>query len=239
MLDWLLLPIDPSRLHDVGFNVSWHARLMVVAWAVLFPLGVIIARFFKIMPGQDWPRVVDNLIWWRCHLVFQIAGGFVVLGALYFILTNPGRAFHFSTHTMVGWTVVSFCLFQFVAGFLRGTKGGPTEPAADGTIHGDHYDMTPRRLMFEYLHKSIGYFALLLSAVSILTGLWTVNAALWMWIGIPLWWCVLVAAFVYLQSKGRTIDTYQAIWGPDPVHPGNLIKPTGPGIRRLHKEAGE
>lgn len=239
MIDWLLLPIDPSRLHDVGFNVSWHARLMVLAWAFLFPVGVIIARFYKITPGQDWPRVVDNLIWWRCHLVFQIIGGFVVLGALYFILTNPGRAFHFSTHTMLGWTVVAFCLFQFVAGFLRGTKGGPTEPATDGSTYGDHYDMTPRRLAFEYLHKSIGYLALLLSAATILTGLWTANAALWMWICIPLWWAVLIAVFIYLQSKGKTIDTYQAIWGPDPIHPGNRMKPIGPGIRRLHKEAGE
>lgn len=239
MIDWLLLPIDPSRLHDVGFNVSWHARLMVLAWAFLFPIGIITARFYKIMPGQDWPRVVDNLIWWRCHLVFQIGGGFVVLCALYFILTNPGRAFHFSTHILLGWTVVAFCLFQFVAGLLRGSKGGPTEPGADGSLHGDHYDMTPRRLAFEYFHKSIGYLALLLSVVSIVTGLWTANAAMWMWIFIPVWWAVLVSVFIYLQSKGRAIDTYQAIWGPNPSHPGNRMKPIGPGIRRLHNEAGD
>jgi hypothetical protein len=59
-MDWLLAPIDATRAHEVGFAVSWHARSMVLAWAVLAPLAVVIARYFKVLPGQDWPRELDR-----------------------------------------------------------------------------------------------------------------------------------------------------------------------------------
>ncbi|WP_099824053.1 hypothetical protein [Oceaniglobus indicus] len=77
MIEWLLAPLDPTMAHDVGFLLSWHARLMVLAWAVLAPAGVIVARFFKVWPGQDWPRQLDDQRWWRAHRIFQY--GTVVL----------------------------------------------------------------------------------------------------------------------------------------------------------------
>jgi hypothetical protein len=42
----------------------------------------------------------------------------------------------------------------------------------------------------------------------------------------------LGAAFARWQRAGRCIDTYQAIWGPDPAHPGNRRPPVGWGVRR-------
>jgi hypothetical protein len=50
---------------------------------------------------------------------------------------------------------------------------------------------------------------------------------------LALWWLALIALWVTLQRQGRAIDTYQAIWGPDPKHPGNAVPPTGWGVRRL------
>ena len=117
---------------------------------------------------------------------------------------------------------------QAAAGFLRGSKGGPGEP----TVRGDHYDMTPHRNAFEKTHKSLGYAALLLAIGSVLMGLVVADAPRWMLLAIGLWWLVLIVAFVALQSQGRCIDTYQAIWGPDAVHPGNRTRPNGWGIRR-------
>ena len=32
-------------------------------WAVLLPLGALLARYFKVMPGQRWPDVLDNPRW--------------------------------------------------------------------------------------------------------------------------------------------------------------------------------
>jgi hypothetical protein len=117
----------------------------------------------------------------------------------------------------MGYAVLAFGAVQFIAGWLRGSKGGPTEPE----LRGDHYDMTPRRIVFEAVHKSIGYLALGLSAATILTGLWAANAPHWMWLALIVWWLVLLVAALGLQARGRHVSSYHAIWGPDPAHPGN------------------
>jgi hypothetical protein len=49
---------------------------------------------------------------------------------------------------------------------------------------------------------------------------------------------VLVAAFAVLQIRGRAVDTYQAIWGPDLDLPGNRMKPIGFGVRRRGDSGG-
>lgn len=229
-MEWLLAPIDPSRAHEVGFVVSWHGRLMVIAWSVLFPCGILAARFFKIMPGQNWPAELDNVSWWRTHLTSQYAGGLCILIALTLILTTPSNTAAGTWHQVVGWAVVVLCGSQFLSGWLRGSKGGPTAPASDGSLRGDHFDMSLRRQIFEYLHKSIGYIALLLACIATLSGLWLANAAVWMWLSIVFWWLVLLATAIVLQWQGACIDTYQAIWGPDPSLPGNQRRPIGLGV---------
>ncbi|MEO1722222.1 MAG: cytochrome b561 domain-containing protein [Pseudomonadota bacterium] len=225
MIDWLLAPIDPSRAHEVGAYVSWHGRLMVLAWGALFPLGVLVARYLKVTPKQDWPRELDNKTWWHAHLALQYtAGAAMILGLVLILLTEGGS----STHAHLGWVIAGFAALQFLAGWFRGTKGGPTEPS----LRGDHYDMTRRRLAFEYFHKFAGYGLLGLAAWGIVSGMWLANAPVWMWLGLGLWWVGLVAVFVAWQRRGLAVDTYEAIWGPDPSLPGNRRRPIGWGIRR-------
>jgi hypothetical protein len=236
-MDWLLASIDPARPHLVDAAIAWHARLMVLAWGILFPLGVLIARFFKVTPRQDWPAQRDNRFWWHSHLGLQYLGGGLMLIALATILAGHGARGFGSAHAWLGYAVLVLGAMQFLAGWLRGSKGGPSEPS----LRGDHYDMTARRIAFEYLHKSAGYLALLLAVGAILTGLWQANAPRWMWIVLGGWWLGFVLAFVLLQRRGRAVDTYQAIWGPSPEHPGNLRRPIGLGVRRIavHKGAPE
>jgi hypothetical protein len=231
MLEWLLAPIDATRLHVIAPHVAGHARLMVLAWAVLFPLGVLAARFFKIAPRQRWPEQLDNQAWWRVHLGLQYTAGAALLIGLWLIWA-PGSSAGSRLHVLFGWATIASCSVQFLGGWLRGSKGGPTEPRADGSWSGDHYDMSRRRRMFEYVHKSLGYLAMLLSVGAVLTGLWHVDALRWIWLALAGWWCVLVASFIVLQRGGWAVDTYQAIWGPDPVHPGNKLTPIGWGVRR-------
>lgn len=232
VVEALLAPIDPSRAHEVDFFVSWHGRLMVFAWGVLIPLGVLIARFFKITPKQDWPRVLDNQVWWRSHLRLQYSGGVLMLFGLALILFRPEPSVVGDIHSIAGWVIVVVASTQFVAGWLRGSKGGPTEPAADGSWSGDHYDMTQRRKIFEHFHKSVGYLLIAGAAWTILTGLWTANAPVWMWLALIGWWALLGLVFALFQQRGMAYDTYQAIWGPDRAHPGNRMKPIGWGISR-------
>ncbi|MEM7042582.1 MAG: cytochrome b561 domain-containing protein [Pseudomonadota bacterium] len=234
ILSWLLAPIDPTRGHDVDAATSWHGRLMVLIWAFLFPTGILAARFFKILPGQDWPRKVDNARWWHTHLATQYTGGVLLLVGLGLALyaTGTSQGVVVDWHHILGWIVAVLAAWQFLGGWLRGTKGGPTDPAADGSLRGDHYDMTPRRRAFEYAHKIGGYLALLMACVAVVTGLYTANAPRWMWLGILGWWGLLLGIAVWLQAKGFARDTYEAIWGPGAEHPGNRLRPIGLGVRR-------
>ncbi len=221
MFDLLLAPIDPSRAHLVSDAVAWHGRAMVLAWGVLVPIGVLAARFFKIVPWQDWPRQLDNRVWWITHRVLHYLAAALTLGGVSLVLNSFASFGGSGRHALFGWAVVLLALGQFLGGWLRGSKGGPTDPAPDGSLHGDHYSMTRRRLVFEHLHKTGGYLALLLASSAIITGMWRANAPLWMWLAIGLWWALLALAFVLFQRAGRATSTYQAIWGPDATHPGN------------------
>lgn len=233
MWEWFFLPVDSTRAHDIEFLISWHARLMVVAWGILLPVGVVVARFFKIWPGQDWPRQLDNVTWWRSHLTLQWSGAVLaVCGLGLILLARDTYTQDAQLHRWFGWCAMALLFLQVLGGLLRGTKGGPTQPTSDGTWSGDHYDMSGRRIVFEYAHKSCGYSALVFAMAAIVLGLWHVNAVYGLWLMICLFWIALLILSVILQLRGRTIDTYQAIWGPDEDHPGNRIKPIGFGIRR-------
>lgn len=236
-MDWLLAPIDASRVHDVGLALSWHGRLMVLGWGVLAPLAVLVARFFKVMPGQDWPRELDNQTWWRSHWMGQSVVVGLSVFALYLVL--PTDWSKMSLHNWLGYLLLFAMVVQVLLGIFRGDKGGPTAPAADGSPRGHHYDMTPHRRRFETLHKSIGYMTLVLAAVTILLGLWKANGPVWMWIALILWWGMVVTAFLLLQKRQMAVDTYQAIWGVDPSHPGNQLPAQGWGMRRLSGTEGD
>ncbi|MEL6588208.1 MAG: cytochrome b561 domain-containing protein, partial [Pseudomonadota bacterium] len=231
MWEWLLSPIDAARAHEVGFAISWHARAMVLAWGVLAPVAVIIARFFKVLPGQDWPRELDSMAWWRTHWIGQSFVAALTLAGLMLVLPTDWSAM--SWHNWLGYGVIGGVVAQILLGLFRGSKGGPTAPAPDGSLHGHHYDMTPWRRKFEALHKSLGYGVIALAMVTILLGLWKANAPVWMWLALAVWWPALLAVFVMLQRRGMAVDTYQAIWGNDPSHPGNQGPPPGWGVRRL------
>lgn len=199
---------------------------MVVAWGVLAPLAVLVARFFKVLPGQDWPREVDNLVWWRSHWIGQS----VVLGltAIGLSLVLPLNLSAMSLHNWLGLVLIGFLVMQVCLGLFRGSKGGPTEQH----LRGHHYDMTQWRHIFEALHKAFGYAALGLAMIVILTGLWKANAPVWMWVSLLLWWAGLIIAFAAFQKRGMAIDTYQAIWGAGLEHPGNQLPHPGWGVRR-------
>ncbi|WP_299730512.1 cytochrome b561 domain-containing protein [uncultured Tateyamaria sp.] len=230
MWEWLSAPIDPARAHEVGLLVSWHARMMVLAWGVLAPLAVIFARFFKIMPRQNWPVELDHPFWWRCHWIGQSA--VFVLSIVGFALVLPPDFQALSTHTALGYLLLLGLVAQVMLGIFRGNKGGPTELRKQGSMRGHHYDMTGWRRMFEWLHKSLGYALLALSVAVIALGLWKANAPLWMWGVLGIWWCFLVGLYSALQKRGMAVDTYQAIWGPDPSHPGNRLPAPGWGVQR-------
>ncbi len=62
-LAWLLTPLSGSTTHTIAVWTSWHGRMMVLAWTILLPSGMFVARFCKILPRQDWPTSLDSKIW--------------------------------------------------------------------------------------------------------------------------------------------------------------------------------
>ncbi len=236
LLHYLLEPASGAAGHVLDTKIAWHGRVMVLAWGVLIPLGIVVARFMKVLPGQAWPQRLDNPSWWHAHRTTQYSG--VVLSLVGAALAwsaakNPDMLR--SAHTTLGWMVVGLGLAQVVAGFLRGSKGGPTGQ----TMRGDHYDMTPRRVWFERLHKAVGYSAILLACATLLLGLAAADAPRWMWIALIAWWLFIGAIGVRWQAQGRAFDTYQAIWGPGEEHPGNRREPVGLGIHRYSPRSYE
>ncbi len=230
MWEWFTSPVDPARVHEVGAVISWHGRVMVLGWGILAPLAVLVARFFKILPSQNWPTELDSKIWWRTHWIAQtIVFALSIAGLLLVLPSDFGQL---SLHGWIGYLVLTGLFVQVLLGVARGSKGGPTSPSADGSPRGHHYDMTPWRRTFEALHKAIGYGVLLLAMVAILFGLWKANALMWMVMTLLIWWALLVVLFIQLQARGMAVDTYQAIWGNDLEHPGNQMDHPGWGVRR-------
>ncbi len=228
-INWLLTPLSGASHHEIEPWAYWHARLMVLSWSLLLPLGGFAAQFFKVTPKQDWPRILDNKAWWRTHFWVQNIGiGLMTIAAATAALHAVSDAPLATAHHILGWMVAGLGWAQILAGYLRGDKGGPTSPA----MRGDHYDMTPRRVVFEYVHKTLGWLALILVLPTTTLGLIIADAPRWMPLVIGSWWMLLIAAFVVLQRQGRCVDTYQAIWGSDLAHPGNRRRPIGWGVIR-------
>ncbi len=231
LLDWWLSPLSGAATHTLHAWMIWHARLMVLAWAVLLPIGALIARYFKVMPKQDWPRQVDNRAWWDMHRSLQYSGVVVMLLGLYLVWSRAGQStLTAAWHGYLGWGVVALSAIQILGAWLRGSKGGPT----DAHVRGDHYDMTAHRRWFEGIHKTCGWMAVLLAVVTVALGLWAADAPRWMVLALTVWWTGLFVFGVRLENAGRCVDTYQAIWGPDPVHPGNRRHQVGWGERRVN-----
>jgi hypothetical protein len=223
--------------HHISATYAWHGRLMVLAWTILLPLGILIARYFKVTRRQAWPQQLDNKLWWHSHITLQVSGIACMSIGLGIVWIKTGStAFANSLHATLGWLVVVLGWLQLIGGYLRGSKGGPRQTNGGLDMsqieRGDHYDMTRRRVIFEWMHKLGGYGALLLSVLVTGLGLRQVAAPYWMWLVIALWWAILLIAALRLQRAGRCIDTYQAIWGPDPRHPGNSRDVIGWGITR-------
>ncbi len=228
---WLITPLSGSTVHEISVAASWHARLMVMAWSILLPSGVLIARFYKVTPKQHWPKTLDNTFWWYMHLACQILGLLLGCVGLYLILSVQTHSLNQTGalwHTVCGWVVMSLGIMQAMGGTFRGSKGGPTKTV----LRGDHYDMTPYRRIFETLHKSLGYMALVLALCTVSLGLWVSDAPRWMPIIIAAWYLGLLGLGVRLQYLGRCFDTYQAIWGDDAQHPGNTLPAAGWGSKR-------
>lgn len=228
VLHWLAMPLSGASVHVIEAQTYWHARLMVLAWGVLLPVGALMARYFKVLPSQNWPAVLDSKWWWHGHLTLQWSGMALASVGVFLLMSSTQLSGLALFHSTTGWVLMLLAWTQIMGGLLRGSKGGPTAVH----LRGDHYDMTPHRAWFERLHKLLGWACVLGAVAVLVSGLLLADAPRWMPLTLGLWWLCLLGLAWRWQRQGRCIDTYQAIWGPDACHPGNHTPPIGWGIRR-------
>ena len=221
-------------LLDEGLPASmvWHVGLMLPAWGILLPAGALVARYGKVTRGQDYPNEVDNLFWWDWHRVFQYAGVAASSAALFIIVRETRDGFA-TWHGRLGMAVMAVGWLQVLSAFARGSRGGPyegdTSPAQEAAWRGDHYDMTPRRVLFEAWHKRAGWFVLAAAGVTILLGLDLFGADDWLIATVGVLQATVLVGVVDGHVRRRWVDTYAALWGPDRVHPG-IRRTRGPAL---------
>jgi hypothetical protein len=202
---------------SVPLLVALHGACMILAWGAMLPLGGILARYFKVTPAQDFPAVTDNPFWWIMHRLLQYGGVAIAAVGLSLILAETHGRFD-TLHGRLGLAVMVLVGVQIASPLMRGSKGGPTgtgaRPDDPRTWRGDHYDMTPRRRVFEAWHKPVGWSLFVLAAVTILLGASLAGAPVWLFCFLGLVQGTLVLAVLDCGLRRRWVDTHAALWGP-------------------------
>jgi len=158
-LDWLRAPLHTGPLDDVNPVDFWHGVLMGTAGAVLVPVAVLAARYWKIVPGQDWPRIINHRGWQRVHGLCGVAAVLCLVAGVAMAFQGMSLASHLAhPHAWMGWGVMAVLLLLVVNIALRGSIGGPGRHQPRTLVHlhdvpGDHYDMTRRRRIFDQSEK--------------------------------------------------------------------------------------
>lgn len=235
---WFTAPIRAGLAEPVNAADGWHGVLMMIAAGGVLPFALLITRYWKIVPGQDWPRALDHPLWWRVHRLMGYGSAAGVLAGFAFVFHGMSvDAYLLHPHAWSGWLAGVMLLALLINGWLRGTMGGPGHRQRGTLVHlhelpGDHYDMTRRRRWFERTHKTLGYSLMAVFAISLFTGLWHVAAPRWALLLLAGWWLLLLSLAFRWERQGRVVDGYQAKWGPGMNHPGNRIPVLGWGSRR-------
>jgi len=182
---------DASRL-SVPFSVYrwhlYHGLLMLAAWGFLLPFGAFVARYLKGPLSDGTPAR-----WFVVHRAVQIGGLTVALAGFYICLTRKEFGNVDTTHGSLGIAVMTLGLLQPTNAFLRPHKG------------------SRGRREWEWLHKSIGYGALLLAVVTIFLGIDRLHSiAGWssssLQVGYILFLALILLAGVYYSVPSPTKD---------------------------------
>ncbi|KAF0911164.1 hypothetical protein E2562_007942 [Oryza meyeriana var. granulata] len=133
-----------SRLHRRNI----HGVLNAVSWGILIPLGAMIARYLRVFEAAD-PA------WFYLHITCQLSG--YILGVagwgLGLKLGSESKGITYDAHRNIGIAIFCLATLQVFALLLRPDK------------------KNKYRLYWNIYHHSVGYSAIVLSAVNIFKGL--------------------------------------------------------------------
>lgn len=215
----------------IQIHWDYHAILMFVIWMILVPLSIISIRYCKPRPTPHGIRQkvkLANVAWWWFYVhkyILYFAIGLLLVGAVAAVVVS--RGFSGSVHSLFGIMAVVLACLQIASSWLRGTHGGryyyTADPNDPTTWRGDHFNMTPRRRMFEAFHKNVGYFACFFAVGAVASGLmqFPMPALTIVMLATAL---VIIVLCLVLEHQGRKYDTYRSVFGNDPDHPYNKAR---------------
>ena len=177
-----------------------HGILMFLGWGLCAYIGIFSSANRHVFK--------DNGKWWFLHRLFQsLTLVFCILGYVLVIvwkLTRDRKPFDLITdpHQGMGFAVIIIGILQPFNALFRGT-------------HDDMVNRTQKRIIWEYVHKGLGYIVLLLSQIVIILGLVKVEATELMIVFI-IYMVLFIIAFIVFKYRGMnqakgTIDSKDAV----------------------------
>lgn len=171
-----------------------HGVLMILAWCLLLPIGIMCSVFRSAFPedGQ----------WFKNHQSIQGAGLLLVVAAFVVaVVMLPDGSGHFSNsnvaHKIIGLVVVIIAVLQPLNAACR------PHPAEGGEAK------SGKRLAWELLHKNAGRIGALLAIANCILGALAVTngtgsaAAIFAWVVLGVCLLVTVVVAVVLMSKAK------------------------------------
>ena len=168
---------EEQEEEELDSELLWHASLMIISWGWVLPSGVLFARF----------RHRQNGLWFKIHRIMQPIGLFIAIIGWIIALVNfdvfeykggddndnnddedddddmedkeeeqeERKAYY---HGVMGCVVMIMGLMQPINAFIRPHAPQPGDPKPSS------------RLVWEIIHKSMGYFAITLAVATIVLG---------------------------------------------------------------------
>jgi len=139
---------DVAYRYPIPIRVA-HGIMMGTAYTVLFPLGLMVARYGKSETGT----------WFKAHFFLQNYAFIVMLVGIIIGYTLPEIQFaSFTYHAVLGTIIFVFTVVQISMGYARPhkEKGEPLSPA---------------RRIFEFVHHWLGRIIVILAIAQIAAGI--------------------------------------------------------------------
>ncbi|KAG9152499.1 hypothetical protein Leryth_016422 [Lithospermum erythrorhizon] len=129
-------------------NKNIHGILNAVSWGMLFPVGIIVARYLRTFPSAD-PA------WFYLHVACQVSAYIIGVAGwgTGLKLGNESKGVTHTYHRNIGIALFCLATVQICALFLRPKK--------------DHH----YRLYWNIYHHVMGYLILILSIINVFKGL--------------------------------------------------------------------
>lgn len=146
----LLMHGSAEAVEDLRPVLAVHGFMMFLAWGILLPGGILAARYLKHVKGDGW---------YKLHVYLQYSGLAIILLGFLFAVAELQGLYLASLHVKFGMAAIFLACIQPVNAYFR-----PKKPA-----NGE--EVTPKRLVWEYLHVIVGRCAIVVGIAALFSGM--------------------------------------------------------------------